>query len=136
MPKFQGEEFLINNPTTDSDFHQLFPTQTVLGNGDILVAWETGDRFDEHPTHEIDARILNPDGTIKTPEFVVKADTFMTGSLTIKTLPNGDGLVAYGSTGWVVDAQGHVGPEFTPPASKLAPEPTVLSNGKRAVDPY
>ena len=53
----------------------------------------------------------------------------MTDSLTIKTLPNGDGLVAYGSTGWVVDAQGHVGPEFTPPASELSPEPTVLGNG-------
>ena len=127
--EFQGEEFLINNPTADNEIHQLFPTQTVLGNGDILVAWETGDRFDEHPTHEIDARILSPDGNIKTPEFVVTTNATFEGPLTIKTLPNGDGLVAYGSTGWVIDAQGHVGPEFTPPASELASEPTVLSNG-------
>jgi Ca2+-binding RTX toxin-like protein len=129
MPSFQGQEFLINSPSADNEIHQLYPTQTALGNGDILVAWETGDRFDEHPTTEIDGRILNPDGTVKTPEFVVKTNTTMEGSLTIKTLPDGDGLVAYGSTGWVVDAQGHVGPEFMPPASELAPEPTVLSNG-------
>jgi Ca2+-binding RTX toxin-like protein len=128
MP-FQGREFLINIPSADHEIHQLYPTQTVLGNGDILVAWESGDRFDEHPTTEIDARILNPDGTVTTPEFVVKTNTTMEGPLTIKTLPNGDGLVAYGSTGWVVDAKGHVGPEFAPPASELAPEPTVLSNG-------
>src|SRR5262249_812707 len=102
MPSFQGEGYLINNPKADGEIQQTLPTPTVRGNGDILVVWETGDRFDEHPTHEINARILSPDGNIKTPEFVIKADTFMTGSLTIKTLPNGDALVAYGSTGWVV----------------------------------
>jgi Ca2+-binding RTX toxin-like protein len=129
MPTFQGQEFLINSPSADNEIHQLYPTQTAFGNGDILVAWESGDRFDEHPTSEIDARILNPDGTVKTLEFVVATNMSIEGPLTIKTLPNGDVLVAAGSSGWIVDATGHVGPEFTPTPDELAPQPTVLSNG-------
>jgi Ca2+-binding RTX toxin-like protein len=91
---------------------------------------------------EINARILNPDGTVKTPEFiiktnigfetntVIKTDAVIIGnSLTLKTLPNGDGLVALDGVGWIVNAEGHVGPEFTPTASELAPEPRFLSNG-------
>jgi hypothetical protein len=75
MPSFQGYEFLISSPSADNEIHQLYPTQTVLGNGDILVAWESGNRFNENPTTEIDARILNPDGTVNAPEFVVKTNT-------------------------------------------------------------
>jgi Ca2+-binding RTX toxin-like protein len=135
VPTFQGQEFLVNDPTTTHEYHdvdeihQIDPTQTVLGNGDILVAWETAERTDEHPANEIDARILNPDGTIKTPEFALNTDLSIDGSLAIKTLPSGDGLVAFGSSGWVIDADGHVGPEVTPPANAFPPDTIALSNG-------
>jgi Ca2+-binding RTX toxin-like protein len=129
MPTFQGPEFQINDPTVKHEYHgmdeihQIDPTQTVLRNGDILVAWETAERTDEHPANEIDARILNPDGTIKTPEFALDINQSLSGPLSIQTLPNGDGLV---NGQFVVDAEGHISP---PPASVLAPEPTFLSNG-------
>ncbi len=128
QPTFQGQEYLISDASVEHEPWQIDPTQTVLGNGDILVAWETAERTDEHPASEIDARILLPDGTVWSPELVLEINTQQTfGPLSIQTLPNGDALV---NGQWVLDASGHVTP---PPANVPAPQPTLLSNGNELV---
>jgi Ca2+-binding RTX toxin-like protein len=116
MP-FQGDEFLINSTT---DGNQSQPTQTVLGNGDILVAWLSEENLDV--PNEIRARILNPDGTVKAADFILNTAPAEQNQVTTTTLPNGDALVTWSSStltigedtihARVVDAAGHLGPEF------------------------
>ena len=69
MP-FQGQEYLINSTTAGDQSH---PTQTVLGNGDILVTWESQENTNGVSPIEIRAEILNPDGNVSSPDFVVNA---------------------------------------------------------------
>ena len=114
---FQGEEYLINSTTAGNQGH---PTQTVLGNGDILVAWQSQENSD-HP-NEIRAQILNPDGNVSSLDFIVNTTAESQNAVTATTLPNGDALVTWSSTNLttgendvfarVVDAEGHLGPEF------------------------
>ncbi|MEH2513774.1 Ca2+-binding RTX toxin-like protein [Nitrobacteraceae bacterium AZCC 1564] len=110
MPTFQGQEYLINSPSTGNE---VFPTQTVLGNGDILVAWETGETPDA-PT-EVHARILNPDGNVSAPDFIVNTTPGLSGEVATTALSNGNALLTWSSgtdtLARVVDAQGHLGPE-------------------------
>jgi Ca2+-binding RTX toxin-like protein len=116
MP-FQGEEYLINSTTAGDQGHS---TQTVLGNGDILVAWQSQENSD-HP-NEIRAQILNPDGNVSSLDFIVNTTAESQNAVTATTLPNGDALVTWSSTNLttgendvfarVVDAEGHLGPEF------------------------
>jgi Ca2+-binding RTX toxin-like protein len=118
MP-FEGDEYLINSTT---DGNQSQPTQTVLGNGDILVAWQSEENFDV--PNEIRARILSPDGTVKAPDFILNTTPGAQNDVSTTTLINGDALITWSSvnltspTGQsdifarVVDAEGHIGPEF------------------------
>ena len=78
---FQGDDFLINSTTSGN---QTNPTQTVLGNGDILVAWESQEGAD-YPD-EIRARILNPDGSASSPDFIVNATTGDQNGVKVTTL--------------------------------------------------
>jgi Ca2+-binding RTX toxin-like protein len=111
MP-FQGQEYLINSTTADNQDHSI---QTVLGNGDILVTWESGEKPNV-PT-EVDARILNPDGTVNAPDFVVDTTPGLSSAVTATTLTNGDALLSWSSgadtLARVIDAQGHMEPEFS-----------------------
>src|SRR5262245_52996020 len=90
MPSFRGREYLINSIPADL---QVNPAQTGRRHGDILVPWESGDTPGA-PT-DIYARILNPDGTVNAPDFIVNSTSGAQNALTTKTLPNGDGLVTY-----------------------------------------
>jgi Ca2+-binding RTX toxin-like protein len=124
---FQGQEYLINSTTTGN---QSLSTQTVLGNGDILVTWESQEGTD-YP-NEIRARILNPDGNVSSPDFVVNAAAESQNAVSTTTLPNGDALVTWSSTNLttgendvfarVVDAQGHLGPEVVVSSSVINSE--------------
>jgi Ca2+-binding RTX toxin-like protein len=104
--KFQGQEYLINSTTAENQDHS---TQTVLGNGDILVTWESG------ATPDVHARILNPDGNVNAPDFVVNSTPGLSGEVSTTTLSNGNALLTWSSgtdtLARVVDAQGHLGPE-------------------------
>ena len=114
---FQGDDFLINSTTSGN---QTNPTQTVLGNGDILVAWESQEGAD-YPD-EIRARILNPDGSASSPDFIVNATTGDQNGVKVTTLPYGDALVTWSPTDLttgeadvrarIVHADGSSGPEF------------------------
>jgi Ca2+-binding RTX toxin-like protein len=115
--RFQGQDYLINSTTAGDQGH---PTQTVLGNGDILVAWQSQENSDV--PNEIRARILNSDGNVSSPDFIVNTTAESQNAVTATTLPNGDALVTWASTNLttgendvfarVVDAGGHLGPEF------------------------
>jgi Ca2+-binding RTX toxin-like protein len=115
MP-FQGEEYLINS-TTAGD--QSRSTQTVLGNGDILVTWESQENSDL--PNEIRGRILNADGNVSSSDFIVSATAESQNAVATTTLPNGDALVTWSSTNpatlesdvfaRVVGADGHLGPQ-------------------------
>src|ERR1700757_2520952 len=115
MP-FQGQEYLINSTTAGDQSH---PTQTVLGNGDILVTWESQENTNGVSPIEIRAEILNPDGNVSSPDFVVNPPEPQ-NDVTATTLPNGDALLTWSSTNpatlesdvfaRVVDADGHLGP--------------------------
>jgi len=61
--RFEGQDYLINSTTAGDQGH---PTQTVLGNGDILVAWQSQENSDF--PNEIRARILNADGNVSSPD--------------------------------------------------------------------
>src|ERR1700760_4145871 len=114
---FQGDDFLINSTTSGN---QTNPTQTVLGNGDILVAWESQEGG-AYPG-EIRARILNPDGSASSPDFIVNATTGDQNGVKVTTLPYGDALVTWSPTDLttgeadvrarIVHADGSSGPEF------------------------
>jgi len=124
MP-FQGQEYLINSTTAGNQSH---PTQTVLGNGDILVTWESQENSDF--PNEIRARILNSDGNVSSPDFIVNTTAESQNAVTATTLPNGDALVTWASTNLttgendvfarVVDAQGHLGSEFVVDSTVIA----------------
>ncbi len=124
---FQGEEYLINSTTAGNQSH---PTQTVLGNGDILVAWQSQENSD-HPT-EVRVQILNPDGNVSSPDFIVNTTAESQNAVTATTLPNGDALVTWSSTNLttgendvfarVVDAEGHLGPQFVVNSSVINSE--------------
>jgi Ca2+-binding RTX toxin-like protein len=128
--EFQGDEFLINNTTAENQGHA---TQTVLGNGDILVTWESGVRTDV-PT-DVDARILNPDGTVSAPDFVVSTTPGLPGAETATTLADGNALLTWSlgteTLAHVVAAQGHVGPEIVVSSGEpeIGPSSATLAGG-------
>ena len=77
---FQGNEYLINSTTAGNQGH---PTQTVLGNGDILVAWQSQE--DSDVPNEIRARILNADGNVSSPDFIVNTTAESQNAVTATT---------------------------------------------------
>jgi Ca2+-binding RTX toxin-like protein len=115
MP-FQSQEYLINSTTAGNQSHS---TQTVLGNGDILVTWQSQEN--SNAPNEIRAEILNPDGNVSSPDFIVNTTAELQNDVTATTLPNGDALLTWSSTNpdtlesdvfaRVVDAEGHLGPQ-------------------------
>jgi Ca2+-binding RTX toxin-like protein len=114
---FLSNDYLVNSTTTGN---QTNSTQTVLGNGDILVAWESQEGTD-YP-NEIRARILSPDGSVSSPDFVVNTSTGDQNGAAVTTLPDGDALVTWSPTDLttgesdvharIVHADGSSGPEF------------------------
>jgi Ca2+-binding RTX toxin-like protein len=96
---FLGSEFLVNSTTTGN---QDFPAQTVLSNGSILVTWESFESSapnqDSFPI-AIRGRILSPDGSVSTPDFVINTTTEGSQSnATVTALPDGDAFVAWQSS--------------------------------------
>lgn len=121
---FLGPDYLINS-TTGGD--QADPTQTVLADGRILVTWTS---YEGAPTDtdgypdDVRGRILNPDGSAGSPDFVVNTTTDGNqGGATVTALPDGSAFVAWSSfdpssgegeiRARIVHADGGSGDEFT-----------------------
>jgi Ca2+-binding RTX toxin-like protein len=113
----QGDDYLINSTTSGN---QTNSTQTVLGNGDIVVAWESQEGID-YP-NEIRARVLGPDGSPIAPDFIVNTTSGAQAGLSATTLSDGDALISWSTTdptsgestfsGRIVHEDGSVGSEF------------------------
>ncbi|MBR0752244.1 hypothetical protein JQ604_08610 [Bradyrhizobium jicamae] len=111
------QEYLINSTTAND---QLDSTQAVFGDGRILAAWLSAEGGD-FPT-EVRVRILNPDGSVGSPDFTINTRGEEQNQVSLTTLPDGNVLVAWSSTDLiggisdiharVVDSDGTVGSEF------------------------
>ncbi|HEY2757146.1 MAG TPA: calcium-binding protein [Pseudolabrys sp.] len=114
---FLGNDYLINSTTADFQFDS---TQTAFGDGHILVTWKSDEGID-YP-NEIRARILNPDGSVGSPDFIVNTAAEDQNQIALTTLANGNALVTWSASNLttgvsdiharVVDSDGTTGPEF------------------------
>ncbi|HVY57261.1 MAG TPA: calcium-binding protein [Xanthobacteraceae bacterium] len=135
-----GQDYLINS-TTESN--QSGSTQTVLGNGDILVTWASQENLDV--PNEIRGRILDPDGSVDTPDFLLTTPTSPASTeqneVAVTTLQNGDALVTWSSTDFttgqsavharVVNTDGSLGADHVvnPADSEVGVASATLANG-------
>ncbi len=96
---FIGSDFVLNSTTTGN---QEFSSQAVLADGRILVVW---DSFESDAPNQdsfpiaIRGRILNSDGSISSPDFIVNTTT--AGSqhgASVTALPDGNALVTWQSS--------------------------------------
>src|ERR1700742_3368920 len=114
---FLGNDYLINSTTADFQFDS---TQTAFGDGHILVTWKSDEGID-YP-NEIRARILNPDGSVGSPDFTVNTTAEDQNQIALTTLSNGNALVTWSSSNLttgaddiyarVMESNRTTGPEF------------------------
>jgi Ca2+-binding RTX toxin-like protein len=139
---FLGNDYLINSTTAG---FQSEPTQTVFGDGHILVTWTSDENID-YP-NEIRARILNPDGSVAAPDFIVNTTAEDQNQVAATTLSDGNVLVTWSSTNLttgaddiyarVVESNGTTGPEFVlnsaADSSEVWVAAATLTNGETLV---
>jgi serralysin len=139
---FVGDDYLINSTMPNFQFDS---TQTSFGDGHILVAWKSAEDADYG--NEIRARILNPDGSVGSPDFIVNTTAEDQNQIAVTTLSNGNALLTWSATNLttgqsdiharVVEPDGTTGPELVltpaPNSSEVWLGTATLANGSTLV---
>ncbi len=87
-------------PANTNNF-QLNPAVTVLGNGNVVIVWQSFNQAGANSMHDVYGRIFTPSGTPVTSEFLVNQyTTYNQRSPVVAGQPNGGFLVS-----WVSEQQ-------------------------------